>query len=144
MASPASLTDEQLKTEIQQMYDSGFDGVELCMQTSEAPTEDYAYGSDMWAHKWKLMMNTLLDHGMSVSLTSGTNWATSNVPGLDPDSRKQARLSQWRNGCCSGESITQLPQPETMQNKGTFMRLMLTKSQEIHPDPTVPESLGFR
>lgn len=56
------LTDEQLKTEIQQMYDSGFDGVELCMQTSEAPTEDYAYGSDMWAHKWKLMMNTLLDH----------------------------------------------------------------------------------
>ena len=34
----ASLTDEQLKTEIQQMYDSGFDGVELCMQTSEAPT----------------------------------------------------------------------------------------------------------
>ena len=83
----ASLTDEQLKTEIQQMYDSGFDGVEICMQTREAPTEDYAYGSDMWAHKWKLMLNTLLDHGMSVSLTTATNRASSNLPGLDPHSQ---------------------------------------------------------
>ena len=118
----ASLTDEQLKTEIQQMYDSGFDGVELCMQTSEAPTEDYAYGSDMWSHKWKLMMNTLLDHGMSVSLTSGTNWATSNVPGLDPDSQEASQvIAMGETVVAPGESITQLPQPETMQNKGTFI-----------------------
>lgn len=118
----ASLTDEQLKTEIQQMYDSGFDGVELCMQTSSAPTDDYAYGSEMWSHKWKLMMNTLLDYGMSVSLTSGTNWATSNVPGLDPDSQEASQVIAMGETVVSpGETITQLPQPETMQSSATFI-----------------------
>lgn len=118
----ASLTDKQLTEEIQQMYDAGFDGVELCMQTSEAPTEEYAYGSDMWAHKWKLMMNTLLDHGMSVSLTSGTNWSTSNVPGLDPDSQEASQvITMGETVVAPGESISELPKPETMQNKGTFI-----------------------
>ena len=83
----ASLTDEVLLNEIQTMYDCGFHGVELCMQDSDAPDSVYAYGSEMWSHKWKLMMNALLDLGMEVSLTSGTNWSTSNVPGLDPDSQ---------------------------------------------------------
>lgn len=118
----ASLTDNQLKTEIQQMYDSGFSGVELCMQTSSAPTEDYAYGSDMWSHKWKLMMNTLLDYGMSVSLTSGTNWATSNVPGLDPDSQAASQvIAMGETVVEPGQTITELPKPETMQGAGTFI-----------------------
>ena len=49
----ASNTDEALLEEIQALYDGGFRGVELCMQgDSEAPDEIYAYGSEMWAHKW--------------------------------------------------------------------------------------------
>ena len=77
----AAATDDTLLEEIQAMYDGGFRGAELCMQSDGvAPDEDYAYGSEMWAHKWKLMMNKMLDLGMSVYLTSGTNWATSNVP----------------------------------------------------------------
>lgn len=89
----ASLTDEVLLDEIQALYDGDFHGVELCMQDDgNAPDETYAYGSDMWSHKWKLMMNKLLDLGMEVSLTSGTNWATSNVPGLDPDSQSASQV----------------------------------------------------
>ena len=58
----ASNTDEVLLQEIESMYDAGFHGVELCMQNDEAsPDETYAYGSKMWAHKWKLMINSLLD-----------------------------------------------------------------------------------
>ena len=73
---------------IQALYDGGFRGAELCMQTdSAANNQIYAYGSAEWSHKWKLMMNKLLDLGMGVYLTSGTNWSTSNVPGLDPDSQ---------------------------------------------------------
>ena len=84
----AANTDESLLEEIQALYDGGFRGVELCMQSDNAaPDATYAYGSAMWAHKWNLMMNKLLDLGMSVYLTSGTNWATSNVPGLDPTSQ---------------------------------------------------------
>ena len=84
----AANTDEALLDEIQALYDAGFRGVELCMQSDNgADDATYAYGSEMWSHKWKLMMNKLLDLGMGVYLTSGTNWATSNVPGLDPDSQ---------------------------------------------------------
>src|SRR4029079_18707886 len=66
----ASNTDESLLSEIQALYDGGFRGVELCMQSDPAaPTATYAYGSPMWTHKWNLMMNRLLDLGMSVYLT---------------------------------------------------------------------------
>ena len=58
----ASNTDEAILEEIQTLYDGGFHGVELCMQSNSlSPDEDYAYGSPMWSHKWKLMMNKLLD-----------------------------------------------------------------------------------
>ena len=91
----ASNTDEVILDEIQALYDGGFRGVELCMQNDEeAPDETYAYGSEMWAHKWNLMMNKLLDLGMGVYLTSGTNWATSNVPAssIDPASEEALQV----------------------------------------------------
>ena len=96
----ASNTDEALLNEIQALYDGGFRGVELCMQDdSEAPNESYAYGSEMWAHKWNLMMNKLLDLGMGVYLTSGTNWATSNVPAseIDPASEEALQVLAMSN-----------------------------------------------
>lgn len=58
----------------------------------EAPDEVYAYGSEMWTHKWNLMMNKLLDLGLGVYLTSGTNWATSNVPASDIDPASEDAL----------------------------------------------------
>ena len=89
----ASNTDEALLNEIQALYNGGFRGVELCMQgDSEAPDEVYAYGSEMWAHKWNLLMNKLLDLGMGVYLTSGTNWATSNVPASEIDPASEDAL----------------------------------------------------
>ena len=96
----ASATDETLLEEIQALYDGGFRGVELCMQddlsmgAEKAPDADYAYGSEMWSHKWNLMMNKLLDLGMGVYLTSGTNWATSNVPAsaMDPGSQEALQV----------------------------------------------------
>ena len=94
----ASNTDEALLEEIQALYDGGFHGVELCMQGNNlSPDETYAYGSPMWSHKWKLMMNKFLDLGMEVSLTSGTNWSTSNVPGLDPDSQQASQVVAMGN-----------------------------------------------
>ena len=90
----ASNTDEALLMEVQALYDGGFRGAELCMQSDAASDEMYAYGSDMWAHKWNLLMNKLLDLGMGVYLTSGTNWATSNVPAsyIDPASEEALQV----------------------------------------------------
>lgn len=61
---------------------------------------------------------------MEVSLTSGTNWATSNVPGLDPDSQSASQvIAMGKVIVAPGETITALPKPETMResNKGTFL-----------------------
>ncbi|HHW00657.1 MAG TPA: hypothetical protein GXX36_14055 [Clostridiaceae bacterium] len=121
----ASNTDEALLEEIQALYDAGFRGVELCMQSdNNAPDAVYAYGSEMWAHKWKLIMNKLLDLGMGVYLTSGTHWATSNIPGLNPDSQEAMQvLAMGTQKVAAGESITALPKPPTRRasNVGKFL-----------------------
>ena len=119
----AANTDEALLDEIQALYDAGFRGVELCMQNDRlAPDDVYAYGSEMWSHKWKLMMNKLLDLGMGVYLTSGTNWATSNVPGLDPDS--QAAMQNVALGTvevAAGQTLENLPTPSRMRPVAQFV-----------------------
>ncbi|WP_300266687.1 glycosyl hydrolase [Microbacterium sp.] len=109
----ASHTDDTIREQIQHLYDAGFRGVELCMQNDPgAPDDVYAYGTDQWEHKWELMMNELLDLGMSVYLTSGTNWATSNVPGLDPTSQAAMQnLTMGTAEIAANESISALPQP---------------------------------
>ena len=110
----ASNTDEVLLEQIQHLYDGGWRGVELCMQSDRAvPNDLYAYGSAMWTHKWNLMMNKLLDLGMSVYLTSGTNWSTSNVPGLDPDSQAAMQnVTLGTSTVAAGTNVTVLPVPQ--------------------------------
>ncbi len=147
----ASNTDEVLLQEIESMYDAGFHGVELCMQNDDtSPDKTYAYGSKMWAHKWKLMINSLLDHGMEVGLTSGTNWATSNVPGLDPDSQAASQVIAM--GCTivnGGSTITKLPKPEVQRssNKGQFLGAyaykVTGKKEEIFKGKTKTPNLSF-
>ncbi|MCL2164778.1 MAG: hypothetical protein FWH55_10415 [Oscillospiraceae bacterium] len=117
----AGHTDESLLESIQALYDGGFRGAELCMQTdSAAPNAIYAYGSAEWAHKWKLMINKMLDLGMTVSLTSGTNWSTSNVPGLDPNSQAAmhvAAMSGTPATVDAGATFTgALPAPSTRRS----------------------------
>ena len=58
------------------------------------------------------MMNKLLDLGMGVYLTSGTHWATSNVPGLDPTSQEAMQALVMGTGTvAAGASLTALPTP---------------------------------
>jgi hypothetical protein len=83
-----------------------------------APNADYAYGSEMWTHKWNLMMNKLLDMGMSVYLTSGTNWATSNVPGLDPASQSAMQNVTLATGTVEpGGALAALPAPAAQERR---------------------------
>ncbi len=86
-------TDETLLEEVQAIYDAGFRGMELCEQVDTSVSDaDYGYGSDQWDHDLKLVLDKALDLGMTVSLTSGTNWATANIPGLDPQSQAASQV----------------------------------------------------
>ena len=140
----ASHTDETLLEEIQALYDAGFRGVELCMQNDPAADDgDYAYGSPMWEHKWNLMMHTLLDLGMSVYLTSGTNWATSNVPGLDPTSQAAMQnLTMGTGTVDAGGTLAALPTPEEdVQHDGarlvTAYAYRVVEGDAVDPDSFV-------
>ncbi|MCL2165594.1 MAG: hypothetical protein FWH55_14675, partial [Oscillospiraceae bacterium] len=122
----AAYTTDTLREEIQALYDGGFRGVELCMQSASnnAPNATYAYGSPHWSYMWRLMMNELLDLGMGLYLTSGTNWATSNVPGLDPDSQQAMQvLAMSKQIVSPGQTITALARPGTTRatNRGKFL-----------------------
>jgi predicted GH43/DUF377 family glycosyl hydrolase len=86
-------TDETIRSEIRMIHDSGFAGIELCLLNEpNVDSSIYAYGSEEWAHDVQTAIRMATGLGMSVSLTSGTHWATANVPGLDPDS--QAALQE--------------------------------------------------
>lgn len=81
-------TDETIVEELQAMHDAGFGGVELCqLNNRNIDKKLYGYGSAQWKNDVRLILNTAIDLGMSVSLTSGAGWSTANVPGLDPDSQ---------------------------------------------------------
>lgn len=82
-------TDETIRQELAAMYNAGFCGVELCQLADREIDETiYGYGGAQWENDVKLILNTALDLGMTVSLTSGAGWSTANVPGLDPDSQQ--------------------------------------------------------
>ncbi|MCL2164546.1 MAG: hypothetical protein FWH55_09185 [Oscillospiraceae bacterium] len=122
----AAYTTDTLREEIQALYEGGFRGVELCMQNASngAPNTTYAYGSPHWAYMWRLMMNELLDLGMGLYLTSGANWATSNVPGLDPDSQQAMEiLAMSKQIVNPGQTITALQKLGTTRatDKGRFI-----------------------
>lgn len=137
----AANTDESLLEEIQALYDAGYRGVELCMQSDgAAPDAQYAYGSAMWEHKWNLMMNKMLDLGMAVYLTSGTNWATSNVPGLDPASQQAMQnITLGTATVEAGQALSTLPLPAANAQRAgakfvTAYAYRVTEGNTVDPD----------
>ena len=117
-------TNETIKEELLAMYNAGFSGVELCQLTDSTIDESiYGYGGAQWENDVKLILNTALDLGMSVSLTSGAGWSTANVPGLDPDSqqanqcivllKEELSAGQTRNGS--------IPTDKRLREKSTFI-----------------------
>ena len=148
-------TDETLLEELHAMYDAGFRGLELCEQNDGTVDEkDYGYGSDQWDHDMRLVMNEALDLGMTVSLTSGTNWSTANIPGLDPDSAAASQVvfeihetleaGQSRSGLIPMEKTVsymswgqQITETQVVKEKAAFVGAYAYKQVEGDTAPTV-------
>lgn len=93
-------TDETIKESVKEIYDAGFTGIEFAMlNDTNVPAAIYGYGSEEWLHDAKLLLEETTKYGMSLSFTSGTHWASANIPGLDPNSRaagQEFRTSEQR------------------------------------------------
>ena len=79
-------TDQTIKYEISRAHELGFGGLEfLAMDEAGVDNARYGWGSEEWNHSSQLVADETTKRNMSVSFTSGTNWANANLPTLDPD-----------------------------------------------------------
>lgn len=117
-------TDETLLEELQAISDAGFRGVELCQLADHTINDSlYGYGSEQWEHDVKLILRRAKELSMTVSLTSGAGWSSSNVPGIDPDSQQTNQcivlLCEELGG---GETRTgAIPRGKNIREKATFL-----------------------
>ena len=82
-----SHTDETLIESIHELYDAGYGGVEFVTldESRYLDKATYAWGSPEWIHDTKVIIEECQKLGMSVSMTSGTHWATANLVSITPD-----------------------------------------------------------
>ena len=82
-----SHTDETLIESIHELYDAGYGGVEFVTLDESQYLDDatYAWGSPEWIHDSHVIIEECQKLGMSVSMTSGTHWATANLVSITPD-----------------------------------------------------------
>jgi hypothetical protein len=121
-----SHTDETIKETVKELADSGFAGIEYVMLNDTAIDPDiWSYGTDEWVHDVKVIIGEATKYGMSVSFTSGTNWSTANIPGLDPND-DAASHAAVRAGVClangtAGPTVTPAPALSTTITSQTFV-----------------------
>ncbi|MBR6954182.1 MAG: hypothetical protein IKH77_03980 [Clostridia bacterium] len=109
-------TDETLLEEIQAAYDAGYRGLELCqLNLFRLDASVYGYGTAQWDHDFHLVLNRCLDLGMTVGITSGTNWSTANYPGLDPDSMAASQCVVYTTAKLSAGERFDGPLPASVQ-----------------------------
>lgn len=74
-------TDATLRKNVQQIYDSGFGAAEfLAMPEPSADSSIYGWGSEEWTSDTRLIIDEATRLGLGFSLTSGSHWATANLP----------------------------------------------------------------
>ena len=93
-------TDETLRKNMQEIYDSGFGASEfLAMPEPSADSSIYGWGSDEWTSDSRLIVEEATRLGLGFSLTCGSNWANANLPDTytwqgapyNPDSKAAAK-----------------------------------------------------
>ena len=82
-----SHTDETLIESIHELYDAGYGGVEFVTldESRYLDSASYAWGSPEWIHDTRVIIEECQKLGMSISMTSGTHWATANLVSITPD-----------------------------------------------------------
>ncbi len=74
-------TDRTLDKNLEEIYDSGFGGVEIIAIPEEGVDHTiYGWGSAEWNEDSRRVIKQATRRGMAFSLTSGAHWGTANIP----------------------------------------------------------------
>lgn len=74
-------TDATLRKNVEEIAASGFGAFEfLAMPERSAPDDVYGWGSQEWTADSRLLIAEATRKGLGFSITSGTHWATANLP----------------------------------------------------------------
>ena len=111
--SQGAHTDETIKESVKEIADAGFAGIEFAMLNEpNVDATKFAYGSQEWVHDVKLIITEATKYGLSASFTSGTHWATANIPGLDPNSEAANHdVGSAHAHVPQGSTLTSVPTP---------------------------------
>lgn len=121
-------TDETLRKNIQEIHDSGFGAAEfLAMPEPGADSKVYGWGSEEWTSDTRLIIEEATRLGLGFSLTSGTHWASANLPDTyiwqgepyNPDNKAAAKELDYATVLLNaGEAFAgQLPLPVPIEAK---------------------------
>lgn len=99
-----SHTDTTLRESIKELYDAGYGGIEFVTLDESKYLDDksYAWGSAEWIHDTKVIIQECQKYGMSVSMTSGTHWATANLTTITPDDQSASQELGYTTVSISG------------------------------------------
>jgi hypothetical protein len=111
--SQGAHTEETIRESVREIADAGFAGVEFAMLNEpRVDASKFAYGSQEWVNDVKLIITEATKYGLSASFTSGTHWATANIPGLDPNSEAANHdVGAARAQVTQGSTLTTVPVP---------------------------------
>jgi hypothetical protein len=137
-------TDETIKESVKEVADAGFGGIEFVMlNDTNVSAAEFGYGSEEWTHDVKTVIQECTKYGMSASFTSGTNWNTANVPGLDlNDEAANHNLAVANAYVADGVTQTTVPTP-TLTAAITTQTAVSAVAYKLAADETWPRAVSI-
>lgn len=130
-------TDETLRNEIATAQKLGFGGMEfLAMPEDNIDNARYAWGSEEWVHDSMIVTQETTDRGMSVSYTSGTNWANANLNNITPEDVAAAKeldfvYEELKGGESRKGKMPEVDLPALLHKSGSFGHKAPVKEQYL-------------
>ena len=140
-------TDETIKESVQEIADAGFAGIEFAqLNEPNVDASKFAHGSPEWTHDVELIIGEATKHGLSASasFTSGTHWATANIPGLDANSEAANHdVGNAHSYVPQGSTLTTVPTPSVAPGRTQrFVSAVAYKLTTPHTaSPTIRQPL---
>lgn len=135
----ADIPDEIIESEIRQIAEAGFGGLEIiCIpqgyDTTKIDTENYGWGTDGWNHAMVKVSEEVEKYDLQFDMTIGPRWPA-GVPGLDVNSDYGSKRAVYSSSHMAVEStepaIFAMPEDPVTDHSKKFIALIAAKTPSI-------------